>query len=568
MNLPVILDLAHREIPEVQSVVVRQGESGALTLKITITENKKPFDLTGYEAYLKAARPDGAVISQPCTIEQPTKGGVSYTLTPEIAGVAGKISLAHVEIRKSDTLIATTDDLSILVRSRVDMTAAEAKSVVSEIEYLKELLHGIIDDGSAQLTLQSSEFDALKSESQAATTAANTAATNATTAIQASEAQTAACTAATNAAMDVATTALSKRRADTLYANALIGSAQGDMVHVEDAWEADAVGLGVRGKSVQDGTPTPDAPIGVDVVDGPVRIMATRKNLVGSSESDVAINAYHGVFSFSQDTITCVLTEYWAGAYGMFSNVIRVSGSTFYMSFAPNLVNARVLVQCLDKDLNVITSNKIIGFGPYNSYYHAQHSIASGAAKFTVPNDVSFIKVGINFMGDTGDTVTVSNIQLELGSTATTYEPYTSTQQTITLPHDRNYLASLPDGTRDELALRSDGVAVLTERVEKIASYASQVVEGSYVSTTGELSEGATIYYAGQQETRYSADNGATWTMTDPAAGTSAIPLFEGINNVWCTDALSPTVDLDYVQDTNKVINELRAAIVASGATS
>ena len=139
---------------------------------------------------------------------------------------------------------------------------------------------------------------------------------------------------------------------------------------------------------------------------------------------------------------------------------------------------------------------------------------------------------------------------------------------TITMPSDHNYLASLPDGTRDELVLRSDGVAVLTERTSKLASYNGEPITTSYMSTTGQLTAGATIYYATDATTVYSADNGATWSTTDPAAGQSAITLHKGTNNVWCIDPLSPEVALEYVQDTNAVINELRAAIVASGATS
>ena len=97
------------------------------------------------------------------------------------------------------------------------------------------------------------------------------------------------------------------------------------------------------------------------------------------------------------------------------------------------------------------------------------------------------------------------------------------------------------------------------------------------VSGVGSLSEAkawlaanpVTVYYALATTTiRYSSDNGTTWSTTDPAAGQSAIPLRKGTNSIWCTDRLSPEVALDYVQDTNKVINELRAAIVASGATS
>lgn len=313
-------------------------------------------------------------------------------------------------------------------------------------------------------------------------------------------------------------------------------------------------------------SPSPEYPQEVDVVDGPVTVRAVGKNLVGSPEADIGYKV-HGSYSFTPDYITCVLSQGWAGAYVMFNSVIKASGATFYMSFDKEFDKASALVRFLDKNLNIIPEREVGAIGSYNSYYQAQVIVANGAVKFTVPNDVSFIKVGICFRGDTGDTVTVSNIQLELGSTATPYEPYASSQQTITLPSDHNYLASLPDGTRDELALRADGVAVLTERTIKLASYNGEPITTSYMSTTGQLTTGATIYYATDATTVYSADNGATWSTTDPAAGQSDIPLHEGTNNVWCTDALSPTVDLEYVQDINAVIKKLSAAIVAAGAT-
>ena len=139
-----------------------------------------------------------------------------------------------------------------------------------------------------------------------------------------------------------------------------------------------------------------------------------------------------------------------------------------------------------------------------------------------------------------------------------------SATYTITLPTDHDYLASLPvgtpDGIRDELELRADGVAVLFMRTAKIASYAGESVTTPYRSTTGALTAGATVIYIVPPTTKYSADNGATWSTTDPAAGQSAIPLQKGINNVWCPDPLSPEVTLDYVQDINAVINEMRNA--------
>ena len=131
---------------------------------------------------------------------------------------------------------------------------------------------------------------------------------------------------------------------------------------------------------------------------------------------------------------------------------------------------------------------------------------------------------------------------------------------TITLPSDHDYLASLPDATADTLTVRGDGVAVFVTRTAKIASYAGESITTSYRSTTGALTTGATVIYGVPPTTKYSADNGTTWSTTDPAAGTSAINLHKGTNNVWCTDALSPAITLNYdtqVRTRKRRISEL-----------
>lgn len=466
----ITLDLQRSSREPVSKLRYRQHDKGA-TIEIAIVNGTSTVDLTGHTVHFMCETRGGLVE----TVLQVSGSTCTYTLDPATTAYQGVVK-PYLEIRNGDTVIASTSLFEIQLDGAADIAGPQAEATSSTLDALTDQTNTLAQQTAAALA-----------SANAATAAANTAATKADASTSASATQTAACKAATNAAMDVATTALSKRRADTLYANALIGNAQGDMVHVEDAWEADAVGLRVMGKSAQDGTPTPDAPIEIDVVDGPVTV-----------------------------------------------NVADVSQA---------LVN----------------------------------------------------------------------------------------QQTITLPTDHNYLASLPDGTRDELVLRSDGVAVLVEWVGKrvfngseawsllpgvsymfrlrdttlLANYSqlicdrytvrqyaytseTQGVTTSVVSapntfcfrdTTIDQTVNAwkaklaaynvTVYYALATTTvRYSADNGATWSTTDLAAGQSAIPLHKGTNNVWCTDPLSPEVSLDYVQDTNAVINELRAAIVASGATN
>lgn len=361
-------------------------------------------------------------------------------------------------------------------------------------------------------------------------------------------------------------------------------------------------------------SPSPEYPQEVDVVDGPVTVQKCAKNMC----------------TYPYDNISKVTN----GITWMLNNdgTVTASGtatvhSYFYLQYKAGIKVDNNPVMCSGCPTGGSATTYFARFIDAANPNIGIYDIGNGG----VISGVDAIKCYLRISAGT----TVNNIvfkpQLEISPTATPYEPYTSNQQTITLPPEHNYLASLPDGTRDELVLRSDGVAVLVERVGKrvfngseawvlvsgvtygfrlrdttLSSDYRQLICDRYTvrefAPTSETqgvtaspqnapnlfcfrdttiaqtvnawkaklaASNVTVYYALATTTvRYSADNGTTWSTTDPAAGQSAIPLYKGTNNVWCTDALSPTVDLDYVQDTNKVIDKLRAAIVASGASS
>lgn len=373
--------------------------------------------------------------------------------------------------------------------------------------------------------------------------------------------------------------------------------ASGALVNVTDALQARPNKLGVQGKSVQDGTPTPDAPVPVDVVDSPVSVQATGKNL-NKLPYEYTNNVSNGItWTLNNDgsvtangTATGTATNF-INFYFHWSDSVPLHGARIVGSGCP--AGGSTNSYCIMLFNGVDTSQRVYDTG-------------EGVA---IPDGWESVRFFARIYNGT----TASNLtfypQIEVGTTATTYEPYNGQTISITLPPDHNYLASLPDGTRDELVLRSDGVAVLTERVGKRvfngseawlllsgASYGFRLrdttLSGGYrqlicdrytvreFAATSET-QGATaspssapnlfcfrdttidqtveawkaklaasnvmVYYALATATvRYSADNGATWSTTDHAAGTSAIQLYKGTNNVWCTDALSPNVTINY----------------------
>lgn len=342
----------------------------------------------------------------------------------------------------------------------------------------------------------------------------------------------------------------------------------------------------------------PEYPQDVDVVDSPVSVQATGKNLLrypynGLPKQEAGLS----VTANADGSVTVIGTATrLVGIYlpGLWSAGATLKPGTYTFSAKGKVSNAPIYV-----------STKPIGAA--NSAATVIANTLLDAVTFTISEEVAYT-AQLNVAPGSAVDFTFYP-QIEVGTTATTYEPYNGQTISITLPSDHNYLASLPDGTRDELVLRSDGVAVLVERVGKRVFNGSEAwsllsgvaygfrlrdttLSGDYrqlicdrytvreFAATSET-QGVTaspqhapnlfcfrdttiaqtveawkaklaasnvmVYYALATATvRYSADNGTTWSTIDPAAGNSAIQLYKGTNNVWCTDALSPNVTLNY----------------------
>ena len=95
-------------------------------------------------------------------------------------------------------------------------------------------------------------------------------------------------------------------KTDKARQNILIGSETGNPVSVSDAFSAPLCGLTVYGKSTQDGTPTPDAPVPIVSAGdgGSVAVKATGRNLLNIPDGSgtargVTVTAKDGLISIS-----------------------------------------------------------------------------------------------------------------------------------------------------------------------------------------------------------------------------------------------------------------------------
>ena len=193
---------------------------------------------------------------------------------------------------------------------------------------------------------------------------------------------------------------------------------EGGIAVTENAANAVPVDLTVYGVSEQNGTLTPDAPVDIVSAENPVLTFAG-KNLFDPSDvtSGTYINSSGRRASGNSNTST---------------NFIPIIGGEKYaFTYGAALAAGNYIAWYTDADQSTVTGNMVDA-----------RSKTSFVA--TAPSDARFVRFSFQ-------TNTLNNIQLELGSTATAYEPYVGVSATLPVT-----LRSLPDGTKDQLNLTYD----------------------------------------------------------------------------------------------------------------
>lgn len=107
--------------------------------------------------------------------------------------------------------------------------------------------------------------------------------------------------------------------------NILVGSETGNPIAIDDAFAAPLCGLNVYGKSTQDGTPTPDAPVPIVSAgdSGSVAVKVTGKNLFYEQEfQNYFINSVANTVGLATGNVSCVLQVVTGAKYYVTRNKI------------------------------------------------------------------------------------------------------------------------------------------------------------------------------------------------------------------------------------------------------
>ena len=369
---------------------------------------------------------------------------------------------------------------------------------------------------------------------------------------------------------DAKTLREAKKYTDDNTTNALIGKVSGKLLHVEDAWPSPLLNVTIDGAYKQDGTPSPENPVPIVVVEKPT-LYVTGKNLVQSylvdnatSRYAVVLSAFAGIcesqhfqVSFNSDSI----------------------GNKLY--FNENIFNYLQVTVKQTNSFGITTLNSV------SKSSTSQYDRSRGW--LLLKNDA-----------DNQQALTVSDFQIAYGDTPTGYAPYNGRPVSITLPAEHPYLAALPDGTHDEIVIDKDGNASLIARVWRntLTSWKKSIeyftcdinpnrIDNVLICTVGVKTRNerpgdffvgtalGTVAYKpldGDTPDSISAKKWLCYYKSTPVTyqlGKLDIPsLPETISNVWTDAELTTNMSMTYKQDVNTVIANLSAQIAALKGTT
>ena len=315
--------------------------------------------------------------------------------------------------------------------------------------------------------------------------------------------------------------------------NILIGTETGNPIAVDDAFPAPLCGLTVYGKSTQDGTPTPDAPVPIVSAGdgGSVAVKVTGKNLWDNFKTLSLGNVEQkkGTYIATTSTMQVDITPASVGA-----RPLRLkAGTTYTFSLKTTVSISSYKFVCLKytngESKNIVFANiDFVNFVPERDV-----------------ENVGFIL----YETVAGDKV--YDVQLEMGSKATSYEPYR--EQLLTLPTPTG-LPGIPVASGGNYT-DPQGQQWVCDEVDFEKGVKVQRVDKAAFDSTKPLTEQNAIL-ATPIETPLTPDEIAAYKALTAYGPDTVVQASDGAG-----------IKLDYQRDVNLVVKNLEDAIASMTTT-
>ena len=429
------LDLAKAKQRQQQTIFVRQGDRNATTIVATVTDHGVAASTSGLTARFQMRLPDGTHYYRKAAS---LSGNVATVTLDEAqaASAVGRTDVAYFQLLQGTTVVASTESFTVVVLPDALADATVPESYDSAIQDAIDAL----DDAVEQLP--ATVEDVLADHPEWTTTVQDGSITKAKL--------------ATDLARDRERLLY---RLDNLLTNAL---PEGETATATDAAKTPMAGLALYGRSTQDGTPTPSAPVAIQSVTPNLAkgYAATATNngityvtteggattISGTASSGSAMPLQTaGTFALPAGTYTLVMGgELTASGTGVRAQLVKVVGSSI------SNVNAT----------------------PYTTGGGMVY------VTFTTTEDMTaFVRISVN-----SGSVVSGTLQFALYEGGVAYPPVPyghaglwvrrtsdASDYTVTpIDLDGHELRSLPDGTRDEVTVDQYGHVTLVQRVGEV----------------------------------------------------------------------------------------------------
>lgn len=313
-------------------------------------------------------------------------------------------------------------------------------------------------------------------------------------------------------------------KADKARQNILIGSETGNPVSVSDAFSAPLCGLTVYGKSTQDGTPTPDAPVPIVSAGdgGSVAVKATGRNLLNIPDGSATAR---GVTVTAKDGLISISGTATSSGYAKLDIPPFIASGVVILSSSITSPKVKLVSETWGVILSLGTADKM--------------SDMATRIVFIVTEGQTYNLTGVK-------------VQLELGTTATAYSPYH--EQLFTLPTP-NGLPGIPVTSGGNYT-DSTGQQWVCDEIDLERGVKVQRMDKAAFDSTKTLAEQNAAILATPVETPLTPEEIAAYKALTAYAPDTVVQAAHGAG-----------LKLDYQRDVNIVIKNLEDAIASMTTT-
>lgn len=177
----------------------------------------------------------------------------------------------------------------------------------------------------------------------------------------------------------------------------------------------------IDGNATQDGTPTPDSPVSINTVTGEQTLTVTGKNLLDINQF-VKGRTDNGVIGYASNT-----TDLTIG-----TDTISFTTNATYRGVVSGLIAVQPNVTYTFSTTTTATGRYVDKYGIDGTWLGRISGLA-GSEGFTTTIPADCYAIRISFQLGTAGTATITKPMLELGNSASQYEPYQSNSQEINL---------------------------------------------------------------------------------------------------------------------------------------